>query len=403
MKLRNKHLFTMGYVEFTGLGGFQEKFISEIIKENIPIWSISQTKAEITAAIHPKYYLKVARISRKFGIKTRIKSRHGLSFKIYPYRKRWGLVLGGLCCTGVIAVLSSFVWDISVSGNDKLSTPQIRRILSDVGISTGVQRLSFDSNACEIKAKLLLDNLAWISIEREGSRVYVKVSERVVADEPDVPITTPCNIVADFDGQLIKAEVFKGTLAANKGDGIRKGQLLVSGAVADGGGNMLYLHADGNFIAQCKEEHEFYIPFSSTEKIADGAVYTKNYALIFGYVIPLFWSDEEIDFNNISYHEETQNTTILGITTPFKIRTGYYTDYSEKKVTRTNNDIINLLNKQEEDYAENFLSDTIIVNVEKKFHPEEDGIRLKVIYTIQKEIGIKKEISVFYEKIPLDS
>lgn len=396
-KQNSKKLFRTGYVRFNGLGGFPEKLISNIIKDNISIWQLTQGKASISGNVAVSDYSKVSRMGKKYGVRIRVAEKHGFFFKINPYRKRWGLVVGSVCCVGIIAILSSFIWDVEVSGNEKLSSVQICNVLEQIGISQGVQRLSFNTNACEIKAKLLLDDIAWISIEREGSRVYAKINERVKVDEPDIPIDVPCNIVADFDGQLITAEVYKGTLNVQKGSGVYKGQLLVSGAVADGGGNMLYLHADGNFIAECVEEQEFYMPFTKTELIPNGETTQLNYALIFGYTIPLFFSEPDVDYNNITYKEETKNTTLFNFTTPLKFRTGYYTEYTKQEVTRTNSDLITILEQQKQDYEENFLADAEIVKAEKEFIPEKDGIRLKITYTLRKQIGKKQEISIYYE------
>ena len=61
MKRRKARATFAAYITIKGLGGFQEKFISELITNDIQIYEICQDKDGFTAVIKPYSYLKTAR------------------------------------------------------------------------------------------------------------------------------------------------------------------------------------------------------------------------------------------------------------------------------------------------------------------------------------------------------
>lgn len=58
MKRRKARATFAAYITIKGLGGFQEKFISELITNDIQIYEICQDKDGFTAVIKPYSYLK---------------------------------------------------------------------------------------------------------------------------------------------------------------------------------------------------------------------------------------------------------------------------------------------------------------------------------------------------------
>ena len=67
-KKKIKSGFPATYITVEGIGGFQEKFISGLISEDIQIYSITQQTAGFTAVVKPNCYLKMSRIARKNGV-----------------------------------------------------------------------------------------------------------------------------------------------------------------------------------------------------------------------------------------------------------------------------------------------------------------------------------------------
>ena len=61
-----------------------------------------------------------------------------------------------------------------------------------------------------------------------------------------------------------------------------------------------------------------------------------------------------------------------------------------------NSDIIHQLEQQKEDFEANFLSDCVIISDEKEFEVNDKGIKMKVIYKVERNIGVKREIGILH-------
>ena len=328
-----------------------------------------------TALIKPYSYLKTARIARKHGIRLRVTERQGFIFRLLPLRKRWGLVTGALCCCAVIVLLSQFVWKIDIIGNSEVTDTQICAVLEKNGLMPGCSR----------------------KVERQGSRVSVKVAETNDPEPAEIPIETPCNVISDFDGQLIYTEIYKGKLQTTVGSGIAKGQLIISGTVNDNGGHIVYVHADGLLKAECEQTEEFFLPFEQTRSVKTDEKYYSTYLMFGSFALPLPWEHYEAEnMDGFTYSEDTYNVSILGADTPYRYKRGVYTRLSEKTVRYTARDIMTQLEKQKKDYEENFLSQCRILSDEREVCTEENGIRMTVKYKLERNIGVKQPITVLY-------
>lgn len=394
---RKNHGFAASYIRITGLGGFQEKFISELIAQNIGIYEIKQEKSGFIALVKPYEYIKIARTAKKNGVRLRIIDRIGIHFRLYPLRKRWGIIIGSLCCCAVITILSQFIWKIEIKGNDRLSSQEICAVMEENGLIPGCTRKSFDTKICELSAMTRLEDLSWISVEREGSKVYIKVAETNDRNNDDIPVDTPCNVISDYDGQLVYTEIYKGSLQTTVGSGIVKGQLLISGTVNDNGGHIVYVHADGLLKAVCEQTEEFYLPFEQERIVPTDTKHYSAYFMLGSYALALPWEQYHTDdMSNMSYSENIYRISFLGVETPYNYKQGVYTQLKSERVVYKNSDIINQLNKQKNDYEANFLSDCEILSDEKFFEVNENGIKLTVKYKVERNIGVKREIGILH-------
>ncbi len=386
------------HIRFRAIGGYQEKFLSVLIQNDIQLYEISEKNNELSAVVKASDYTYIARTAVKNGVRIRISEKYGLYFRLYSYRRRWGLVVGPMCCIAVILILSQFVWDIRVSGNNNLSKAQLYSLADECGIYPGAYVHNFYANDCERKGMSDIKLLSWISVEREGSRIYIKVKEKEPVKTEEIPAEIPCNIVSDYDGQLISATVKRGVLQVNTGDGIRKGQLLISGTVDNSNDGVIHIHAEGELLARCLQTEEFYLPFKQ-EKRKPLAEEKYSYYLMFGdfsFKSPLR-NPEISDEDDISYREEYGFIKVLGINTPLRYKKGIYTTYEKEQVVYRQEDVIKQLQKEKAGFEDNFLQDCTVVSAVSETIVEEEGIRLRVTYTVDRNIGKKQKISLIYE------
>jgi len=382
------------YAEFTAFGAYCGDFIDCLAKSEIEVWDISGANEIYTAKTAPQNYIRVARKAREFRVKTAVSKRSGKYFLLRRYRKRLGIPAGILAFFAIIVVMSNYIWDIRITGNQQISRAQILEQLEKNGIKTGVPANSFNKNKAEINISLALGDLAWVNIEREGSRLNVKVSESLPSDAAQVPSDAPCNIVAGRSGQIISTEIYRGKLLYPMRSGVNKGDIVVSGVVGNGAGGLQFVHADAKIIAECTETMEFYQPFASYQNVKNGYSAAEKSIIFLGMNFPLsFGSSRSYKGDNIKYTEEIRAPKILGFRLPYRLLTQNYVYYDRVEITDTETDALEKLNMTVDLYEQNLLAGAEIVAREIEYFPDDLGIRAKVSYVFRTDIAVKKEFS----------
>lgn len=386
----------LGQVEFSGIGGYQEAFISELLEKGIRLRRVRIGNGRVSAVISPLEYRAAAAASRRHGVRIRAGKRRGLYFTALRYSKRAGLYAGLLVFFLILSIGKATVADIRITGN--APEAQIISILEECGITRGAPSHGLELSLAERRILLEVDNVAWVDVSVSGSRVSVTVEEAVPMPEI-LDDTLPCNLVATRDAVVVDTNVRKGTLIVQKGSGVQKGGLIVSGTIADGGGHLLYRHASADIIGEFTETREFFIPYNDIIRIPDGEKTEFRYLVFQDDVYPLFFGKAYAE--DALYTEYTQIPSIFK-GTPISIRTGVFTKYRDVAITRSDDDCINEFRKQKTVFEENFYSEYEIVTAIEKCFPEDNGIRFEIDYTLRGSIVAEQPIEVDLSQVQDD-
>jgi len=382
------------YAEFTAFGAYCGEFIDHLTKSNIDIWDISGSNDIYTARVAPSEYMSVARKARDFRVKTAVVKRGGAYFVLRRYRRRIGIPLGILAFFAVIVVMQSFIWDIKIVGNQTLTRAQIVEQLEKNGVKAGTPVKGFNANKVEIEMSLALSELAWVSIERSGSRLIVKISERLDsgAGASQVPSESPCNVIAGRSGRIVTTEIYSGRLLYKPKSGVNKGDIVVSGVVGNGAGGLLFVHADAKIIAECTETVEIYQPYDNYEEIKNGITASDKYVIFLGMNIPVA-GDRPIRGDNIKYTEEIRAPKLFGFPLPYRELTQNYVYYDRVRVTDAPTDALEKLNNAIDLYERNFLADAEIISRTVEYFPDDNGIKAVVTHMFYADIAVQKEFT----------
>lgn len=386
--------FTLGKVGFEGLGGFQEKAVSELLAKGIPLQNIRFSNGIITGEASPPDYYTIAETMRKNGVKIRSKKRSGLYFTLSRYRFRAGLYAGLIFFVMYLSLWQTRVQDINITGD--VSTDLAMSILEECGIRKGASASKLNMSRAEHMLMIQAPDCAWADVSQEGFRVNVHVEKGT--ETPIVAPQTPCNVTASRPAKIVRQIVRKGFPALSNGSGVNTGDLLVSGTVSDGRDHVLLVHADAEIIGEWNETTDFFVPFSDTVQIPSGKQKKFKYLVLGDDEYPLFTGRAEAE--NSVYSEETSYVRLFGQTTSVKIKTGIFTEYETKEITRSADDAIAGLKRRKENYEHNFFSDYEIVNAYVSYFPQEDGIRMVVEYVLQGNIAKSVEIEYDDSSLP---
>ncbi len=223
--------YTLGYVIIVVEGYFLEKFINICTHRQIRLWNVKWiSSSKLTMKISIKDFRMLRPVAKKSRCRVHINRKKGLPFLIYKYKNRKAFVIGAAVCIITFFIISSFIWDVSITGNDKVSTEVILEKLYENGIKPGALKFSINPDSVVDNIMLGINDLSRISVSVRGTRVFVNVSERV--KPPDlIDKNLPCNLVAAKDGVIYSIVAKEGLETVKIGETVTKGQLLVTGTI----------------------------------------------------------------------------------------------------------------------------------------------------------------------------
>lgn len=267
------------------------------------------------------------------GIELTLVREYGLPALLLKYRHRYGIAAGLLIFVGIVFFSGRVIWDIRVSGNDKLSEAEVISELKACGFSVGDVRSRVDASALENRVVIYSDDIAWISVNIVGTVAEVEIREAEVAEE-EIEYAAS-NIVAARDGEIERFEDTRGNILLNIGDRVREGELIISGLYDSATKGIRYTNAKGKVFARTEREMNIEIPLEYDKKVYTGRVFTEKYLVFF---------EKEIKFCGNSGNSYPSCDTIdtveylnffSGGELPVGIRTVKYVEYEYELTQRT--------------------------------------------------------------------
>lgn len=277
--------FLTGYILFSGSGGFPERFLNLCSQNGISIWDAKSTDGALQAKTNLAGYKKIRLPAKRSGMKIRMVRKYGLPFLLQPYRKRKGILVGILLSAAVLTLLNATVWTISVEGNENFTEEQILDLAESYGIRPGALKKNIDIKAIRENIKSTVDGINWFSINMNGCHVSLRVSETQGENEI-IDRQTPCNIVSDVDGEVLKLDAYEGTAALQPGSAVTKGDLLIGGVIEKSDGSASFVHARGTAIIRTNRTTTSEIPYELPCAVIQQEDIRRS-VMLFGIEIPL--------------------------------------------------------------------------------------------------------------------
>lgn len=385
-----------GSVEFSGFGAFPERFATELISHGVELRRVKFGDGTISGAVSPADYWVTADTARRCGLRIRAGKRRGLYFTALRYSRRAGLYVGFLAFVMLTALSGSRIQDIEIVSSGTVTAAQrsqIMSILDECGLREGgtTRRLESNTTAAERRILLEIPEAAWVDVTCVGFRLEAAVEMGTPAPEM-LDMDTPCNLVASRAAAVVSHVVRDGVLVTGTGSGVPEGGLLVSGTVTDAAGNVTLKHANAEIIGEYTESREFFVPYKETVRLPEGGTAQYRWLVYGDDEYPLFFG--EAAMADSVYSEQTEVVRLFGRETPLKIKTGTYTGYVSRELTRSADDCLAELSRQQVAFEENFYPEQEVYSCEKTAVPEQDGIRLKCVYTLRGNIAREQEILV---------
>lgn len=278
--------FLKGYVKFSAEGGFSERFVNLCEQKRLGVRSLVFKEERLEGFVSASDYKKLRAVAKLSGMKLSCVSKYGLPFFLFKNRNRVGLAFGAAFFVLFMSIMSLFIWSIETVGSENISDAELLSVAEEYGLKTGCFRPFVDVHEIsDGMIKSLNGRLLWVAVNISGSRAVVEVRDYIEKPESKT-YSEPSNLVADFDGLLLSLEVHNGTKANFEGNGVKKGDLLISGIVENRDLSSVFYEARGTVTALHNNTVKAEVPLVGSCKrcIAKRSVYTLR---LFWLKIPL--------------------------------------------------------------------------------------------------------------------
>ena len=262
------------------------RFVNLCRNNGIELRHLIRKENAIQMEIDAKNFKKLRPLVRKTHVKIHILDRQGPAFFFYRHRRRWWFLIGAAVCTGIIYVMSLFIWQIDIDGNSKYTDELILQALAQMNVKTGCQKSEIDLPEIEEELRIMYNEITWVSASITGTKLQIELREgdlkisgssgggqtgnvKRVENRENNPKTQngesetdlPANLVADEDAIITNLVVRRGTVAVRYGDEVKKGDVLIEGKVYiynedETLKKVDYLTAEGDVFGKYQELYE---------------------------------------------------------------------------------------------------------------------------------------------------
>lgn len=277
--------YCRGTLQFTAAGPYPERFLNLCSGGGVGLWNTRRTAEGVTACCAQCHRSRLEYYAQKSGCRLETVRCTGMKSTARRYRRRTGLWVGAaLLATGLL-VMGRFVWRVEIRGTEQLDPAVITAALAEYGVHPGVLAGKIDARTVERRMQIRFAEIAWITVNVEGSRVTA-ILEEAVPPPAVVEDGIPTNLIAGETGFITRVEVQNGNAVVKPGDSVLAGDLLVSGIMDNKMGESRLAHARGRVYAQVRERLEIFVPYEQRDYLLAG-VARRRYLTVFGVEIPL--------------------------------------------------------------------------------------------------------------------
>ena len=251
----------------------QERFMNMCKHHSIELGRMQYHGEYVRFVMKGRDYRKIPPICGKINAHPHIRKRKGLCFELQKARRNWTFYLALVIFVVSLWGQSRYVWRINFGGNYKYTEETLLRELHRQGVTRLMLRSKIVSSDIESNIRRRFDDISWVSAEEDGSHLNIFIKEK-----KETKVATPKqpgNLVAPCDGVIKKIAVERGVAKVEQGVSVKKGQILIAGAVPvrnEAGENAKenYVEAKGEITLSCTKNVQKEFPAKEKKKSYTG-------------------------------------------------------------------------------------------------------------------------------------
>ena len=221
-----------GYLQVCLRGKQVNRFLNLCSRNGIPLWHISyDLERKVRVHIRLKDFYSLKPYLKKTKTHLRIINKRGFPFWCYRHpRLKWMLIM--LFVTIGISFYSfTFVWNIQISGNEKVTTQELKRYLEENNISVGKKCKEINCTDIEYSLRKEFQQIGWVSVFLDNTTLCIEIKESLYDEFHDYPIDDgrAYHLTSNKDAVIDSIVTQSGKPVVTAGMHVKKGDVLVLG------------------------------------------------------------------------------------------------------------------------------------------------------------------------------
>ena len=263
-----------GMAECELTGAEPAVFLNRCAGAGIPLAAVSGEEGGLRLSLPLRELKRAENLALRSQCELKSVRRRGGALLLRRMRLRLTLLI--CLALNVCVLLGSrlFLWEMTVSGNENVSSARILNALADCGVGPGSFWPAFNGEALRSELLEKLPELSWAAVNVHGSRAEVIVRERI----PKPPIydaRIPTDLVALRPGFVREVRALNGTALVKPGSAVAPGETLIAGRAESAFSGGRALHAAGSVSAETYRELSAVTPASEALRQETGKTFTR--------------------------------------------------------------------------------------------------------------------------------
>jgi len=326
--------YIRGYYSITVEGTSVERFLNHLMRNGIKVYNvkrISNTKIEFNLDREDMREFK--NVYRGSNFQVKIKQSTGLPFilkRIYKNKVMW---ICGVISLFLLMMTSQFVTDIYIQVPEGIKKEELRKELYNIGLKPGVYKKNIDRKEIRDYIMLKFNDVAYLSINVKGTNIFVTVTKKAETLK-SVEQSNYCNIIAKKDGIIEKVIARSGNSIVQKGDIVRKGDVLINGS-------------NNKSIPEVWAT-TFYevVKSASYEEVIKEKTGNKKNIYTLSFYDNKYTIRRNIKYNDYSIENKDYKLSLGNYTFPLKLKVSTFYETKDKKVEKDKEEIMKELKEK---------------------------------------------------------
>lgn len=220
-------------LRFRGL--MLEKFLQRALEKGVRFESVRREGARAALLVTDQVGARaLMALAQRFALDVQEVSRGGPGVWLKRLRRRWTLPAALMLCGLLSFSFLSRLWlmDVHMLDGSGGEAP-IYLALEQLGLTLGAPLGRVDAKALSMSLQALCPEFSYVGVRTQGVRLLVEATRAQPAPDLYDPQAAR-DLVAAQDALLLSLDVMAGTAAAQPGQVVKKGQVLIRGEERDG-------------------------------------------------------------------------------------------------------------------------------------------------------------------------